>query len=88
MISECIDIFYKDKFISTEVIVKGTYNRIKNEIQQAWGFDQKYLELACYNYQEYMDFIKPGKDIKVFKGFKTMNVSDTETKTLRCLYIK
>jgi type I site-specific restriction-modification system R (restriction) subunit len=88
MTLETIDIFYNNRFYSTEIIEKDSYDKVKNDIEQVWGLDKHKVELVCYNHEEHKKFVDTKLPIKITKESKTIQISNTETKTIKPLYIK
>lgn len=52
MTSIIIDIFHNNKFVSTEIIDDNDIEKIKNDIEEVWGYDKQNLTFYEYNIEE------------------------------------
>lgn len=85
---EKIDIFYNNKFYSTEVIEKNSYEKVKKDIEQVWGLDSNKVELVCYDYDEHKKFDELKGIVKVIKGEKVTTISPNLELKIKAIYIK
>jgi hypothetical protein len=53
-----VDIFHKDKFIYTANIIKEDAEKVKNDIEEVWGYPAKDITFAAYYEKDYNEILE------------------------------